>query len=329
MGASSGAATSALTTFLQAVLNGLTVGSLYSLIALGYSMVYGVLGMLNFAHGDVFMVGAYIGWGLAALLAAGAAAGGAGTGAGGLGLGLFTGPALLALMLVAAAVGSGFLGLAIERFAYRPLRRASRLAPLISALGVSIILENAAMLVFGTRPKVYPAGAALNLSWSLSLGGVVLSGPRLLMLVASLVLMVGLEWLVRKTPMGRAMRATAEDREAAAFCGLDPDRVVATVFFLGSALAGAGGVLVGVYYTQVDFFMGFGAGMKAFTAAVLGGIGDLRGAAIGGLVLGVVESLGVTYISPVYRDVITFGVLILVLLVKPAGLFGRVATTRA
>ncbi len=328
MGASSGAATSALTALLQAVLNGLTVGSLYSLIALGYSMVYGVLGMLNFAHGDVFMVGAYIGWGLAALLAAGAAAGGVG-GAGAGGLGLLAGPALLALMLVAAAVGSGFLGLAIERFAYRPLRRSSRLAPLISALGVSIILENAVMLIFGTRAKVYPAGAALNLSWSLSLGGVVLSGPRLLMLVASLVLMIGLEWLVRKTPMGRAMRATAEDREAAAFCGLDPDRVVATVFFLGSALAGAGWVLVGVYYTQVDFFMGFGAGMKAFTAAVLGGIGDLRGAAIGGLVLGVIESLAVAFISPVYRDVITFSALILVLLVKPGGLFGRVATTRA
>ena len=301
-------------TLIQTVINGLTIGSLYALIALGYSMVYGVLGMLNFAHGDVFMVGAYIGWGLAAMLATGAAR---------------TGPALLVLMLVAAAAGAGFLGLAIERFAYRPLRRASRLAPLISALGVSIILENAVMLIFGTRAKVYPAGAALNLSWSLSLGGLVLSGPRVLMLAISLALMVGLEWLVRSTPIGRAMRATAEDREAAAFCGLNPDRVVAAVFFLGSALAGAGGVLVGVYYTQIDFFMGFGAGMKAFTAAVLGGIGDLRGSAIGGLVLGVIESLGVVFISPVYRDVITFGVLILVLLARPGGLFGRVAASRA
>ncbi|HEY3315238.1 MAG TPA: branched-chain amino acid ABC transporter permease [Bacillota bacterium] len=306
-----------MTALLQTILNGLTVGSLYSLIALGYSMVYGVLGMLNFAHGDVFMVGAYLGWGLAALIGA-------------LGLtGLAGGPALLAMMLVVAAAGAGFLGLGIERFAYRPLRSATRLAPLISALGVSIILENAIMLIFGTRAKVYPVGAALNLSWSLSAGGVVLSGPRTLMLAASLLLMLGLEWLVRRTSVGRSMRAVAEDREAAAFCGLDPDKVVATVFFIGSALAGAGGVLVGVYYTQVDFFMGFGAGMKAFTAAVLGGIGDLRGAALGGLFLGIIESLGVAFVAPVYRDVITFSVLILVLLVRPAGLFGRVATTRA
>jgi branched-chain amino acid transport system permease protein len=296
----------------QQLVFGLALGTIYGLIALGYTMVYGVLFMINFAHGEIFMIGAYIGWGvLAALLAAGPA-------------GLH--PAwVLPLLLLPAMVGAGLVGAGLERFAYRPLytRGATRLGPLISAVGASIFLQNAVMLTQGARMKVYMTSLLFPRSWRLQILGV--NVPVLLLVMAGLavLMMVGLHQLVQRTTLGRSIRAVAEDREMAAVMGVNVRGVIATTFFLGSALGGAGGVLVGLYYTQIDFFMGFSAGLKAFTAAVLGGIGNIRGAMLGGVVLGLVESLAVTFMNPAYKDVIAFAVLILTLVFRPAGLLGE------
>jgi len=294
---------------IQQIVNGVALGSVYALIALGYSMVYGILELLNFAHGDIFMVGAFLGW-IALIL-------------------VFPGStgwtAVLALLsaLLLAAGGAALLGVGVEFLAYRPLRRASRLSPLLSALGVSIFLQNVVMLSTGARVKVYPVENFFPATASLSWGGINLPLVKLFVLTVSILLMFGLDLLVRFTKLGRAMRATAEDVEAAAYQGISPQRIITATFFIGSALAGVAGVLVGLYYSQIDFFMGFSAGLKAFTAAVLGGIGNLRGAMLGGILLGLAESLGVAFIEPVYKDVIAFTILVLALLLWPNGLLGK------
>jgi branched-chain amino acid transport system permease protein len=220
---------------------------------------------------------------------------------------------------------TGLIGLLLERFAYRPLylRGATRLGPLISAIGASIFLQNAVMLIAGAREKVYPTYAVFPRTWRFSILGVNVSVLVVVIACLSLVMMLGLTWLVQRTWLGRSIRAVAEDREMAAVMGIDVWRVVALTFCIGSALGGAAGVLMGFYYTQVNFYMGYAAGLKAFTAAVLGGIGNIRGAMLGGLILGVVESLAVTFINPAFKDAIAFGVLILVLMFRPGGILGE------
>ena len=296
----------------QQLVFGLALGTVYGLIALGYTMVYGILFMINFAHGDVFMIGSYLGWGvLAALLSARV---------GGLH------PVwVVPLMLVIAMVGTGLLGAGLERFAYRPLylRGATRLGPLISAVGASLFLQNAVMLTQGARMKVYMTNLLFPRTWRVQVGRVNVSVLVLVMMGVALLMMWGLHLVVQRTTLGRSIRAVAEDREMAAIVGVNVRRVIATTFFLGSALGGAGGVLVGLYYTQIDFFMGYSAGLKAFTAAVLGGIGNIRGAMLGGLVLGIVESLAVTFVNPAFKDVIAFAILILTLVFRPTGLLGE------
>ena len=296
----------------QQLINGLTLGSVYALIALGYSMVYGVLQLLNFAHGEVYMIGSFIGWGVLYLLTPGGA------------LALPAGVVIL-VMLLTAMLGSGLLGVLIERIAYRHLRNAPRIVPLISALGVTFFLQNAVLLVAGARYRTYQSGLLIPRTWTLSILGATLSFTRILVMVVALLLMLALQYLVRKTWLGKAVRAVAQDREAAAMMGIDVDRVIVLTFFIGSALGGAAGVLVGVLFTQVYHYMGFTAGLKGFTAAVTGGIGSIPGAMLGGLFLGLVESIGVGFISPQYKDLIAFGTLILLLLFRPQGLLGRKA----
>jgi branched-chain amino acid transport system permease protein len=287
----------------------LTLGSVYALIALGYSMVYGILQLLNFAHGEVYMIGAFIGWGVFSLLTSGEV--------------LLLSPLLVILLMLAAAMlGCGLLGIVIEWIAYRPLRDAPRIAPLISALGTSFFLQNAVLLTMGSRYRVYHTGMLIPRTWTVSVLGATISFTRVLVVVVAVLLMGVLHYLVRKTRIGKAMRATAQDREAAAMMGVDVDRVIVATFFIGSALGGAAGVLVGLLFTQVYHFMGFTAGLKGFTAAVCGGIGNIPGAMLGGLVLGVVESIGVGFISAQYKDLIAFGFLILLLLFRPQGLLG-------
>ncbi|HEX5325500.1 MAG TPA: branched-chain amino acid ABC transporter permease, partial [Acetobacteraceae bacterium] len=232
---------------------------------------------------------------------------------------------VLPLMLVPAMLFTGFLGLGVERFAYRPLYRrgATRLGPLISAIGASIFLQNAVMLIEGARERVYMTYTVFPRGWRFSIGGINVSVLVLVIAGVAAVMMWGLHLIVQRTTLGRTIRAVAEDREMAAVMGVNVWRVVATTFFVGSALGGAAGVLVGFYYTQIDFFMGYSAGLKAFTAAVLGGIGNIRGAMLGGILLGVIESLATTFITPAFKDAVAFGVLILVLVVRPGGILGE------
>jgi branched-chain amino acid transport system permease protein len=295
----------------QQLVFGLALGTVYGLIALGYTMVYGILLMINFAHGDIFMIGAYLGWGALTVLLTAHIDG--------------LHPLwVVPLLLLPAMLGSGLLGLALERFAYRPLylRGATRLGPLISAVGASIFLQNAVMLTQGARMKVYMTAVLFPRHWRIEVFGVNIPAVVLLMTGVAVLMMWGLHLLVQRTTLGRSMRAVAEDREMATIVGVDVRRVIALTFFLGSALGGAGGVLVGLYYTQIDFFMGYSAGLKAFTAAVLGGIGNIRGAMLGGVVLGLAESLAVTFVNPAYRDVVAFAILILTLVFRPTGLLG-------
>ncbi len=296
----------------QQLVFGLTLGTVYGLIALGYTMVYGVLLMINFAHGEVFMIGAYIGWGILSTLLLNVVGG--------------LNPIwVLPVLLLPAMLMCGLLGMSIERFAYRPLymRGGTRLAPLISAFGASIFLQNAVMLTQGARMKVYMTNEIFPRTWRFDILGVNISALVIVIAVISLVLTWGLILLVQKTTLGRSIRAVSEDREMASVMGVNVGRVVGLTFFLGSALGGAAGVLIGLYYTQIDFVMGYSAGLKAFTAAVLGGIGNIKGAMVGGLLLGVIESVAVTFINPAFKDVIAFGVLILVLMFRPEGIFGE------
>ena len=303
---------------LQQILNGLVQGSVYALVALGYTMVYGILGLINFAHGEVVMVGAMVALTVAKALAAS---------------GL---PPLLILLiaLMVAAAACMALGYSIERIAYRPLRNAPRLAPLITAIGVSIVLQNLAMIFWGREYHAFPQLLPDN---TRTLGGAVINDVQLIIVLTALLMMAGLMLLVHRTRLGRAMRAVAENPSAAALMGVDINRVIAITFMLGSALAAVAGVMVSANYGIVHYYMGFLLGLKAFTAAVLGGIGNLRGAMLGGVLLGLIESLGAGYIGDLtggffgsnYQDVFAFFVLIAVLVFRPSGLLGERVAERA
>jgi len=296
--------------FFQELVNGITTGALYSLIALGFSMVYGVLKLLNFAHGDLYMVGAYIGFFVIQWFG----------GAQHLTIAV---PLLLVIMFVLAAGLVGGLGVAIERFAYRPLRDAPRIAPLITAIGVSFFLESSALLLFGAQYRVYNTADFISLSSGIQIGSVTIDSVQILVLVLGVVLMVGLQLLVNRTRLGRQMRAVAADREAAEMLGINVNFVITATFFLGSALAGVAGIMGGLLFNQVTSTIGFIAGLKAFTAAVVGGIGSIPGAMLGGLFIGVAESFVTGYISSTYSNLIVFGILIVVMLLRPSGLLGR------
>jgi branched-chain amino acid transport system permease protein len=297
--------------FLQLTVNGIILGSIYALIALGYSMVYGILKLLNFAHGDVYMIGSFIGFGVLSVL------GGA------------LSPAIPVVLLVlcmfaVAMIGSGLLGLVIERFAYRPLRNAPRIAPLISALGVAFFLENSALLLFGAQYRNYDGYDLISFN-GIHIGGstgVFISYLGVIVISSSVGLMAALVALVRWTRFGKAMRAVSFDREAAAMMGIDPDRVIATTFFVGSALAGAAGVMFGLVYSQIYHLIGFIAGLKGFTAAVVGGIGSIPGAMLGGLLVGMTESWAQGYLNGNVADLVVFGILIGFMLIRPTGLLG-------
>ena len=296
--------------FFQELVNGLTTGALYSLVALGFSMVYGVLKLLNFAPGDLYMVGAYIGFFVIQWFG----------GAQHLTIAV---PLLLVIMFVLAAGLVGGLGVAIERFAYRPLRDAPRIAPLITAIGVSFFLESSALLLFGAQYRVYNTADFISLSSGIQIGSVTIDSVQILVLVLGVVLMAGLQLLVNRTRLGRQMRAVAADREAAEMLGINVNFVITATFFLGSALAGVAGIMGGLLFNQVTSTIGFIAGLKAFTAAVVGGIGSIPGAMLGGLVIGVAESFVTGYISSTYSNLIVFGILIVVMLIRPSGLLGR------
>lgn len=293
----------------QQLVNGLTLGAVYALIALGYSMVYGILGLLNFAHGDVYMVGAFIGYGVLNTLVPDQTP-------------LIPAALVILSMLAVSMVGTGVLGVAIERVAYRPLRNAPRIAPLISALGVSFFLENGILLTESARYRDYRTELLISPRLGLDIGSAHMSLTRGLVIGIAIVLMIGLTYFVQRTRLGRAMRAVSIDKEAAAMMGVDVDRVILVTFFIGSALAGAAGVLFGLVFNQIWQFMGFIAGLKGFTAAVIGGIGNIPGAMLGGILLGLLETFAIGFISPTYKDAIAFVVLVLILLIKPSGLLG-------
>ncbi len=298
----------------QQLVNGLTIGVIYALIALGYTMVYGVIQLINFAHGDVFMVGAYLG--LLVLSLCGVT-------------GVLHGAALagmLALVLVVAMLGCGALGVGIERAAYRPLRRAPKLASLITAIGVSFILQNAVMLLWGATDRPVPA-LLPPVRWTI--GGVSMTAMQLVILGTTGVLMVGLQCFVMRTRLGLAMRATAQDLRAARLMGIRVDGVIAVSFLIGSALASVGGVLFGLYYGTINFHDGYLTGLKAFTAAVLGGIGNIPGAIVGGICLGLLEGLGAGYLASQWKNALAFLVLVLLLICRPTGLLGERVADRA
>jgi len=296
--------------FFQELVNGITTGALYSLVALGFSMVYGVLKLLNFAHGDLYMVGAYIGFFVIKWFG----------GPSSLSIAV---PLLLLIMFVLAGVVVGGLGVAIERFAYRPLRDAPRIAPLITAIGISFFLENAALLLFGAQFRVYNTADFISLSSGITIGSVTIDSVQIMVLVLGLLLTVGLRELVNRTKLGKQMRAVAADREAAEMMGINVNFTIAATFFLGSALAGVAGVMGGLLFNQVTPTIGFIVGLKAFTAAVVGGIGSLPGAMLGGLLIGVAESMITGYISSTYTNLFVFALLIVVMLVRPSGLLGQ------
>ena len=300
--------------FLQQVINGLSLGGIYALIALGYTMVYGIIELINFAHGDVYTLGSFIALAIITLFGVS---------------GTLTGWPLVGVVAVTLA-GSmllcGLIGVIVERLAYRRLRNAPRLAPLITAIGVSFVLENIMQLWKGPSPVLFPA-VIPNVSWNLH--GVIVQSNELLVIITALVMMGGLQLIIYNTKLGKAMRATAQDRDAAQLMGININMTIALTFFIGSALAGAGGFVSGVYYGSTWFFNGFAAGLKAFTAAVLGGIGNFTGAMLGGFVIGLIESLTSGFISDQWANVAVFVVLVLVLVFRPAGLLGEVLPDKA
>jgi branched-chain amino acid transport system permease protein len=307
-------------TFIQQIINGLVLGSMYALVALGYTMVYGVLNLINFAHGDVLMIGAMTGLTILKLLNVYA-------------------PDLPGYVKLAIAIGGAIpvcmlVNVLIERVAYRRLRNAPRLAPLITAIGVSILLQTFAMMIWTRNPLPFPQ---LLSSDPVAIGGALISPTQILLLGLAVIAMTGLVLLVEKTKMGRAMRATAENPRVAGLMGVDSNKVIVATFALGAALAAVAGVMWGANYASISFTMGFLPGLKAFSAAVLGGIGNIYGAMIGGIVLGLVESLGAGYIGDLtggvlgshYQDIFAFVVLILVLTVRPSGIMGERVADRA
>ena len=305
-------------TLIQQIVNGLVLGSVYALVALGYTMVYGIINLINFAHGEVLMVGALTSWTVVTLL-------------GNAGL---PGWLLLLISLVAAVVVCCILNYVIEKIAYRPLRNAPRLAPLITAMGVSLLLQTLAMIIWKPNYKSYPI---LLPSEPFHIGGAVINTTQILILVVTAVTLAGLMYLVNQTRLGRAMRATAENPRVAGLMGVRPDMVISATFVIGAALAALAGVMYAANYGSVTHTMGFLPGLKAFTAAVFGGIGNLAGAMLGGVLLGLIESLGAGYIGIVtggvlgshYSDIFAFIVLILVLTLRPQGLLGERVADRA
>lgn len=296
--------------FVQQLVNGLTLGAVYALIALGYSMVYGILKFLNFAHGDVFMIGAFVGYFVL-------------VGLGGPESLALPVPIVLLAMVTAAGLGCGVLGVVIERFAYRPLRAAPRIAPLITALGVSFFLQSSVLLLFGADVRNYGTPEFLPFATGIHLGPLDVSLARILVILSAVALMIALAQLVGRSRIGKAMRAVAFDREAAEMMGIDVDRTIALTFFIGSILAGAAGVMVGLVFLQAWHLMGFLAGLKGFTAAVVGGIGSIPGAMLGGLLIGLAEAFSAGYISSTYQNLIVFGLLIATMILRPNGLLGR------
>ena len=283
--------------FLQQLINGISLGSIYALIALGYTMIYGILKLINFAHGDIYMLGAYFGFVATTMF------------------GFSFLPAILFAMACAAVAG-----IIIERIAYRPMRNAPRIAILITAIGVSFLLEYGMMLIATPQPRTFPAVFSADVY---HLGPLVVNSQQVVILVSAIILMAVLTYIVQYTKIGKAMRAVSFDTDAARLMGINIDRVISATFALGSALAAAGGVLVGIYYNSIDPLMGMVPGIKAFVAAVLGGIGIIPGAMVGGIILGVVEAMVSGFISSTFRDAAAFGILIIILLYNPAGIFGK------
>ncbi|MBI5198502.1 MAG: branched-chain amino acid ABC transporter permease [Nitrospirae bacterium] len=293
--------------FLQQLINGLTLGAVYALIALGYTMVYGILQLINFAHGEVYMLGAYLGIIILGFLTS-------------IGFTAISLPLAIIITLVISMIFCSAYGMTIEKIAYKPLRNAPRLSPLISAIGVSIFLQNFVMLSQGATDRVFPP--LLNAE-GLTFLNARITYLQIFILIASVLMMVGLHLFIMKTKLGKAMRATAQDRKMASLLGIDIDQVISITFIIGSGLAAAAGVMVAMYYGLVNYFIGYVAGIKAFTAAVLGGIGSIPGAMLGGIILGLMEALGASYISSEYKDAFAFGLLIIILILKPEGLLGR------
>ncbi len=286
-----------MTVFLQQLINGLSLGSIYALVALGYTMVYGIIKLINFAHGDIYMLGAYFGF-LAITY---------------LNVGFF--PAILIAM-----VGCAILGVTIERIAYKPLRHATRIAALITAIGVSYFLEAGTQKVMGTQVRVFPEVLANE---TYMLGGLRITSHQIVIFVTTIVLMLLLQFIVHKTKIGRAMRAVSKDADAARLMGINVDATISITFAIGSALAGAAGVLVGIYYSTIDPLMGMLPGIKAFIAAVFGGIGIIPGAMFGGFFIGICEALVTGYGGSLFKDAVVYVILIIILVIKPAGLLGK------
>lgn len=282
---------------IQQLINGISLGSIYALIALGYTMVYGIIKLINFAHGDIYMIGAYVGF---------------------FAMTLFQMPFIPALVI--AMLIAGVVGMVIERLAYRPLRHAPKIAVLITAIGVSLLLEYGAMLLLTPQPRTFPN---VFEAATYHFGPFVVNSQQVIIMVVSVVLMLILTYVVQRTKIGKAMRAVSFDTDAARLMGINVDRIIGATFGIGSALAAAAGVLVGVYYNSIDPLMGIMPGLKAFVAAVLGGIGIIPGAMAGGVILGIIEAFVSGFISSTFRDAAAFAILIIILLVKPSGLFGK------
>jgi branched-chain amino acid transport system permease protein len=293
--------------FLQHLLNGITIGGSYALIALGYTLVYGVLKLINFAHGEVYMIGAYLGYILVSILPS---------------VPFFQSHLVILLLtvLALAAMLSALTGFYMEKICYRPLRNSPKLSPLISALGASIFLQNFVMISMGPRDKIFPQ---LFVARSMHLAGVSFTWLQLLMIGSSLLLMLCLWWFINRTRLGIAIKATSTDPYMAQLLGINVDTVISVTFMIGSLLAACAGVMIGLYYGSINFTLGYLGGMKAFTAAVLGGIGNVGGAMAGGLLLGIIEALGAGYFSTEYKDVYAFFILIGVLILRPSGLLGK------
>ena len=295
-----------MTVFIQYLVNGLSMGSVYAIIALGYTMVYGIIRLINFAHGDIFTIGAYLGM---TLLVSG-------------GLSGSMTPVLAVGLVVIIVFGLvALLGVALERVAYRPLRKANRLAAVVSALGASIVFQNAVMLIYGARVYVYPENLIPTLTFNIF--GLNVPLMRVIVIVSSLVLMLAFYAFINRTRMGTAIRAVAIDQDTAKLMGINVDNIISMIFLIGPALGGAAGVMMGLYYGQITYDMGFSFGLKAFTAAIMGGIGNIPGAMVGGILLGVLEAMGAAYVSIAWKDAIAFLVLILILIFRPTGLLGE------
>jgi branched-chain amino acid transport system permease protein len=295
---------------VQQLINGITLGSVYALIAIGYTMVYGIIGMINFAHGEVYMVGAFVS--MIGIILMGL-------------IGITWVPLALVIVLLAAMAITALYGWSIERVAYRPLRGSFRLAPLISAIGVSIFLQNYVQIAQGARPKPIPPVIRGGFELMTSADGfsVTLSYLQIFIVLLTIALMTGFTYLITKTTLGRAQRACEQDRTMASLIGVDVDRTISMTFVMGASLAAVAGLMVTLYYGVIDFYIGFLAGIKAFTAAVLGGIGSLPGAVLGGLLIGLIEALWSAYFSVEYKDVAAFTILVFVLIFRPSGLLGR------